>query len=196
MVKFGSIQTLTLGSLMLTALFLLSGCQNVPRFVGGGASTTAASGDGVDWRTVRTEWRSEESFVRVQEYFTGEERTDPFLIHRTNPETRKGYYWMIRLISTEKPVDEDLHVRAEWTVPEDPEIRRADFFLEGRHPFWDGRQVLLFGLTDGELGEGRESPTSWRLSVRNAEGEIQGLYRSFLWARMGAEPRGIRGEEQ
>ncbi|MCC5789953.1 MAG: hypothetical protein JJT75_09975 [Opitutales bacterium] len=195
MVKPGKSYWSPLGCLALALVLLgLSGCQNAPRYIGGGASSSAASGEGVDWRTVRTEWRDHASFVRVQEYFTGEERTDPYLIHRTNPEEREGYYWLVRLIAEEHPAEENLTLRAEWTVPEDPEIRRSEYALPADHDFWDGREVLLFGLTDGELGEG-ESPTSWRLSVRNAEGEILGVYRSFLWARIGAEPRGKEEED-
>ena len=44
-------------------------------------------------------WRDAESFERVSEFFTGKENAGKQVILRSRPETRGGYYFLVRAIN-------------------------------------------------------------------------------------------------
>src|ERR1700747_3131437 len=61
------------------------------------ALTVAAHADGVNFVRVWPGWRDASSFTRISDYFGGRSDGSGWVIRRTQPNRRAGYYFVVRV---------------------------------------------------------------------------------------------------
>ena len=133
----------------------------------------------VQWQIVRPGWWTHDDFVRLREYFTGEEDQRTRFLHRTDPRIRDGFYWKIRLRATPPETTGKLTLTVEWADPRELTPQRESLSLPSDHPIWKGEKILFFGITD-EDGKPSRTPLAWRLEL-TGDGALLGQKESYLW---------------
>ncbi len=121
------------------------------------------------------EYRTAESFVRIGEYFGGQERA-PELIVRTRPDQRNGYYFLTRVQTTAALRGAMLSL--EYFAPGD-EVARVRFFPVDLPA---GSRAILAGLTGADWPDAKTAPTAWRVRLLGPDGSELAREQSFLWA--------------
>ncbi len=123
-------------------------------------------------------WRDAESFERISEFFGRGENTSGQIVLRTQPETRAGFYFLVRVKST-APLD---GAKFELAVvrPDQPEPQSFSFpaTLPKREA------VFQLGLTGAAWPGGKNAgPVAWRLALVAADGRLLAEHKSFLWEK-------------
>lgn len=126
------------------------------------------------------EYRAEDSFVRIAEYFGGKESA-PETIVRSQPDARSGYYFLTRFKAAEAIPGAILTI--EYFVPGD-ELARVQFFTVDLEK---GSRAILAGLTGSDWSGAKTTPTAWRLRLLGPSGEELARQQSFLWSLPPAE---------
>lgn len=121
-------------------------------------------------------WRSAESFERISEYFNGQENTGQHTVLRTQPNSRAGYYFLIRAKAASTTTGAKFVLQI--ITPEGPEPKTYSF------PITLGAKEEVFdvGLTGTDWLGRKTHAVAWRLSVVNAEGRECASRQSFLWS--------------
>ena len=121
-------------------------------------------------------WRTAESFDRISEYFDGQENTGRHTILRSQPDTRAGYYFLIRAKAAATTSGAKFVLQI--ITPEAPEPKTYTF------PITLGLKETVFdvGLTGPDWAGRKTHAVAWRLSVINAEGRELASQQSFLWS--------------
>lgn len=123
-------------------------------------------------------YRTAESFMRISEYFTGQEnpgRKQTLL--RTHPEQRAGQYFLTRLENDGPDFDGkiELHV---ITVRSPAEVT---YVFNAHIPH--GQRVFQVGLTGPDWTTAAEHPVAWRLDVVGSDNKELASEQSFLWSK-------------
>lgn len=123
-------------------------------------------------------WRDAESFERISEYFGRGENTSGQIIRRTEPQTRAGFYFLVR-VKSQAPLAE---AKFELAVirPDTPTPQTYSFpaTLPAREA------VFQLGLTGAAWPEGEKaSPVAWRLALVAPDGSVLAEHKSFLWEK-------------
>lgn len=139
--------------------------------------TASAAPTTADVKLVRVwpEYRAADSFVRIAEYFGGQEKT-PELIARSQPDSRDGYYFLARFKSPEALPGSILAL--EYVVPGE-ETARVQFFPVDLPR---GSRAVLAGLTGSDWPDAKLAPTAWRLRLLGPAGTELARQQSFLWS--------------
>ncbi len=125
------------------------------------------------------EFREEESFHRIVEYFTGREFTGRRIIVRTDEDNREGFYLTVRLRGVDRDALRRGMARIEAAFQEEYEARTYEFSLESVDR---RRPLLLLGITGDDWPDEEERPLAWRVSFENEQGELLDTEQSFLWS--------------
>jgi len=132
----------------------------------------------VEFVRVWPRYRDVNTFRFVSEYFNGVEENDGIIIERTQPKSRSGYYFFVRLKHTTISL-KGAHFSVQFITP---------YWIEGREktfPAVDtpGEQKYLLGLT-GSDWTGREThPIAWKVDLISEDGKILSSSQSFLWSK-------------
>ena len=124
-------------------------------------------------------YRTAESFMRISEYFTGQEnpgRNQTLL--RTHPDQRGGLYFLTRVANNGAAISDakiELHV---VTVRSPTEVVYT-FATTVPH----GERVFEVGLTGPDWTTAAEHPVAWRLTVVDATNHELAGEQSFLWSK-------------
>jgi len=123
-------------------------------------------------------WRDAESFERIGEYFGSDESQRREIILRTQPQERGGYYFLVRVKSTDAVAAArfELHM----IRPDGPEPRLFTFpaALPAK------QTVFQLGLTGTDWPGGKDAtPVAWKLSLVAADGRVIAERKSFLWEK-------------
>jgi hypothetical protein len=121
------------------------------------------------------DYRTSESFLRVGEYFGGQESA-PELVVRSQSGTREGYYFLTRVKSSEAVPGALLVVE---TILPGSEVASVHF-LSVDLP--RGSRAVLAGLTGTDWPDAKVKPTAWRVRLLSAGGVELARQQSFLWA--------------
>lgn len=166
---FPHAQKFSLPALLVFAL-LSAGCAS--------RSDNAKQDAAVTIVRIWPEYRTQESFDRISEYFTGAENTGGQIILRTHPENRAGFYFFTRL---KTPAD-ITGARIELCViaPDSAEVKTYAFDA----PLLRKGAVLLDpGLTGPDWPDAAAKPTAWRLRLLDSAGAVIVSEQSFLWSK-------------
>ncbi len=133
----------------------------------------------VEFVRVWPHWRDADSFKRISEYLGGPENTSGQIVCRTSPDSRSGYYFLVRV---KHPFLElagarfVLHVISQF-LP-DP---REYIFPVGVAA---GEQVFELGVTGSDWRGGQGAhPVAWQLELVASDGRTLAQARSFLWIK-------------
>lgn len=131
-------------------------------------------------KRARAEFREDQQFYRISEFFTERENTGGAVIVRSQPDERAGYYFTVRLARYpyhKETVEEA--VRVQVIVPGELEPRLYSFPLG---PAKKKNPLLLIGLTGSDWPDRSVRPLAWHLAFHNDEGERIATAQSFLWS--------------
>lgn len=122
-------------------------------------------------------WRTTESFDRISEYFDGQENTGSHTVLRSQPDTRAGYYFLVRTRTTLNAADAKFVLQI--IKPDAPQAKTYTFPVG-----LIGREVVFnLGLTGIDWPDRKAHPVAWRLALLNGKGEELASRESFLWAK-------------
>ena len=122
-------------------------------------------------------WRTTESFDRISEYFDGQENTGSHTVLRSQPDTRAGYYFLVRTKTTLNAADAKFVLQI--IKPDAPQAKTYTFPVG-----LIGREVVFnLGLTGIDWPDRKTHPVAWRLALLNGKGEELASRESFLWAK-------------
>ena len=122
-------------------------------------------------------WRTAESFDRISEYFDGQENTGSHTVLRSQPDTRAGYYFLVRTKTTLNAADAKFVLQI--IKPDAPQAKTYTFPVG-----LIGREVVFnLGLTGIDWPDRKAHPVAWRLALLNGKGEELASRESFLWAK-------------
>ncbi|MBK9990433.1 MAG: hypothetical protein IPP19_06790 [Verrucomicrobia bacterium] len=123
-------------------------------------------------------YRTAESFVRISEYFDKNEDSEAQHIIRTQPDTRAGYYFLVRLKNT---TAETTAIRIELQVitpfSTDPKTYTFD------RPIPKGSTAFNLGLTGTDWpGTPKDEVVAWQIRLLTPTGTELAKTQSFLWS--------------
>lgn len=130
-------------------------------------------------RQVYYRYIPEENFMRITEFFNGEENPGVRKLVRSTPEQRSGFYFVLRLKPGWQSLKEGSQLRVHY-VPDNviyPVVYSFDLTEEVRS--WKGE--IFFGLTGEQWEKEGGEPIAWKLQVVSPEGEVLAVRESFLW---------------
>jgi len=120
--------------------------------------------------------RDADSFKRISEYLSGEEDPGRYVIARTDPSQRDGYYIALKLETSDQPNKAD-KVRLYFVRPGSQDIETKTLTIG---PINKNR--ALIGMTDDIWGTTRAIPTAWKIEFLDSAGAIISSSQSFLWS--------------
>lgn len=137
---------------------------------------SAKEGGEVEFVRVWPTWRATESFVRISEYFGGEENTGKETMLRTQPEDRTGFYFLTRTKNAGASLTGTKFV-LEIIKPDSPLTKTYTFPAE----LPGGGHVFNLGLTGKDWAGKEVQPVAWRLRLLDADEHEIASKQSFLW---------------
>ncbi|MES2695877.1 MAG: hypothetical protein V4773_20555 [Verrucomicrobiota bacterium] len=138
---------------------------------------SSAFAAGTEFVRVWPAWRDAESFHRIGEYFGKPEHTGGEIVVRTQPDSRDGYYFLVRVKSTTTAAS-----RFELKVirPDNPETRTFTFPATLKKD----ETVFQLGLTGADWPGGKDAnPVAWKLTLLATDGSTLAEHKSFLWEK-------------
>lgn len=139
-----------------------------------------------DFSYVYVQWREENDFKSIAEYFSGKEYAGGDLILRSDPSVRSGLYFRIG-VSWGTNVPKLSTATLEYINSDSPGILTRDYVLS-EYPTNPLSEAKL-GLTGKDWPKKKTSLVAWRLTFRDPGGAIIAQRQSFLWG-MPAEKTG------
>jgi hypothetical protein len=142
-------------------------------------SATLVRAADLEFVRVWPNWRAAESFERIGEFFGRGEQTGGEVIVRTQPDSRDGYYFLVRVKHGATP---PANARFELNVirPDTPVTQTFTFPAR----FGSRQTVFQLGVTGFDWPDGRQAnPVAWRLALVDPEGRVLVEQKSFLWEK-------------
>lgn len=146
------------------------------------SDATSAVGSGKDSITrVWTEYRDEQSFVRLSEYFDGQENPGKNILLRSQPDSREGFYFSIRLEESGGDHLSPGSVRLHLIAPDAEVPKIYEFAL---HPPDRKSALIELGITGGDWSYGNALPLAWMVEILDEKGAQRAVRKSFLWENL------------
>jgi hypothetical protein len=141
------------------------------------AASPPARATEVEFVRIWPAWRTAESFDRISEYFDGQENTGRHTVLRSQPDTRAGYYFLVRTKTTLNAADAKFVLQI--IKPDAPQAKTYTFPV-----VLIGREVVFnLGLTGTDWPDRKTHAVAWRLALVSGKGEELASRESFLWAK-------------
>ena len=131
-------------------------------------------------RFVSIRYLEKQAFLRISEYFDGEENAGNRLICRSRPDARAGLYVILSLKESTRNLPQDLFARWQVISPKSPDP------VEHRIAVPNDRtrgKDLFVGLTGADWPDPKARPVAWKLSLETSDGKVILERKSFLWER-------------
>jgi hypothetical protein len=126
---------------------------------------------------IYTGWRDAASFKRIAEYFDGREHSGREVVRRSHPDTRAGYYFLVRLKNTGAPQSVRFHLEF---IELGSAVSRTTIFPAEAGA---GSTVFQLGLTGPEWQDAKAQPVAWHLQVLGEDGRVLATEKSYLWEK-------------
>jgi hypothetical protein len=125
------------------------------------------------------EYMEEQDFKRIGEYLTGVEEHGKRTVVLTQPGSRAGFYFTLKLNARAKQLPRGCRVVGEFYLPQSAEAQTFDLTLPAKR---GKSNELLFGLTGKDwLQDDARAPAAWRFTIKDADEQILGTAHSYLW---------------
>jgi hypothetical protein len=141
------------------------------------STALANEGSEVEFVRIWPQWRSDDSFLRISEYLSGEENTGRQTVLRSQPDDRDGFSFLVRVKGAHDQSGATKFV-LEVITPDSarPKVYEFPTTITKRS------QVFNIGLTSSDWAGEETHPVAWRLRLLNADGDELTSQQSFLWA--------------
>jgi hypothetical protein len=124
-------------------------------------------------------WRETDSFDRIKEFLGGNEPTGGRSLLRTQPASRAGYYFLLR-VKTTTALTAGAKFELAVLRPDAPEPKTFSFPVVAPA----GETVFDLGLTGADWPGGKKTnPVAWKLTLLSADGRVLAEHKSFLWEK-------------
>jgi hypothetical protein len=133
---------------------------------------------GVSVVRVWPQYRAAASFERIGEFFTGKEQDAREPVLRSQPASRDGFYFLLRLSNTESS-PQTLQPELRVILPDSPQVRTVIFPAVTLQP---GKPVIHVGLTGSDWPLDLKHPVAWELRLLDTAGHPVAREASFLWS--------------
>jgi hypothetical protein len=141
-------------------------------------SAPVAAGSGMTFVRVWPQWKDTDAFMSISEYFTHKEMTGGWIVLRTHPESRVGFYFLTRLKNAgAKATGTRFVVR--MIMPDSPDPRIYQFAA----PIPHGSHLFEIGLTGPDWKGSRLHPVAWRVELQDSAGGVLAAKSSYLWEK-------------
>jgi len=124
---------------------------------------------------VWTEWRTDESFVRLSELFGEPENPGSEIFLRTKPGKRDGLYFLVRLADA-SAVEGTFELSLIKPGATDSVVFKFPAGVKS------GSSVFQLGLTGGDWPDAETDPVAWRIALVDSSGTEVVAKESFLWS--------------
>lgn len=162
---------------MLRAVSLLilclcfAACSSVPR----------PAVESVEILEIQPAFMEENAFKRISEYLTGVEEQGDRTVLRTQSQSRRGFYFTLRLDERIKHLPRGTRVIAELYTPAKLELQRFELALPAKR---GSNRELLVGLTGSDWPYKNERvPAAWQFVIEDPNGKRLGSAQSYLWGK-------------
>lgn len=129
-------------------------------------------------KEVVTEYRTEQDFKRIREYFTGDEFTGRRLVVRSQADERAGCYFVLTMQEPVRKLPTDAKVRIAVVLSGDEQPAVYDLPLPEERPA--GREIFA-GLTGTDWADPEARPMAWRVALIDSAGNETSHRNSYLW---------------
>lgn len=124
--------------------------------------------------------RDDDSFKRISEYFSTKENPGRYVIVRTDPSQRNGYYVALKLDATDQP-KKAASIRIQFFRPGSQDIESKTIAVGPIR-----KKRALIGLTDDIWATSSTIPTAWKIDILDSSGTTLSSAQSFLWSNHSA----------
>lgn len=145
-----------------------------------GASSARATD--VQFVRVWPAWRDAESFERISEYFTNQENQGREVILRTRPDSRAGFYYLVRVQNRAAALS-GAKFSLQVVTPASADVKTYAFPVEVPAK----EKVFELGLTGSDWSDPKAHPVAWKLELLTADGAVLASEQSFLWEKPAAK---------
>ena len=129
-------------------------------------------------KRVWPQWHDADSFQSFYEDHTGRELTGGWIVLRSQPDQRRGLYFLTRVENPGAQVPGAAFV-LRVISPESIDVRVFSFPADVPK----GSKLFELGLTGGDWPGARYQPVAWELEVQGADGSVMARKTSFLWEK-------------
>lgn len=140
----------------------------------------AAIGRAADVEFVRVwpGWRDAEDFESISEYFSGKEAGSKGTVIRSRPESRAGFYYLVR-VANALGAQPGARFVLQLIAPDSPNVKTYTFpaDLPARST------VFQLGLTGPDWPDQKLHPVAWKLDLLTADEKLLATSQSFLWSK-------------
>jgi len=141
------------------------------------STALANEGSEVEFVRIWPQWRSDDSFLRISEYLSGEENTGRQTVLRSQPDDRDGFYFLVRVKGAHDQSGATKFV-LEVITPDSAQAKVYNFPTA----ITKRSQVFNLGLTGSDWKGKKVHPVAWRLRLIADEDRELASQQSFLWA--------------
>jgi hypothetical protein len=141
------------------------------------AAAAASRATEVSIIRVWPDWQPGSEFKRISEYFTGAENTGGRTVLRSQPGSRQGYYFLVR-VKNRGPALSGAKWILQVVAPSDPGTKTYSFTAS----LAKGSHLYDLGLTGSDWSGPSDRAVAWKLDVLDAEGHPIASAQSFVWA--------------
>lgn len=125
-------------------------------------------------------YRDAASFERIGEFFGRPENTSAEHIARTQPASRDGFYFLVRVKALAGAAAADASFELQVIRPDHPEAKKFTFPAK----LGPKETVFQLGLTGSDWPGGKEAnPVAWKLTLRASDNRVLAEHKSFLWEK-------------
>lgn len=172
--------TILAGSTAVYGTVLAESTEGQPIHVGAEPTTKPSAKSGVyEFSQVYFRYIPEENFMRISEFFDGEENPGVRKLIRSVPEQRSGFYFILRLEPGWKTLQEGSQLRVHYVPLDAIHPIVYDFDLGEEVRSWNGE--IFFGLTGEQWSQEGGEPIAWKLQLLSPAGKVMAVRDSFLW---------------
>ncbi len=157
-------------ALALVVAFLLSAFSLPP-------SAFSAPASAVTLTRVLPGYQTADHFKRISEYFDAKENPSGQILLRTNPTSRDGYYFLLRLKNT-GPALTAAAAELQLITPASPNVVTHTFPIA---TLPTGSRIVQLGLTGPDWPDAQAHPVAWQLRLLTADGTELLRHHSHLW---------------
>ena len=141
---------------------------------------TAARADAVTFKRVWPQWYDADSFQSFYEDHTGQELTGKWIVLRSRPAERAGFYFLTRVENSGGAIAGATFI-VRVIAPDSTDT--VTFNLPQDVPA--GSHLFQIGLTGKDWSKPRVQPVAWEIELHAADGRLLAKAKSFLWEKGG-----------
>ena len=145
----------------------------------GCASTSREYVSSVAIKEIKPRYMEEVQFMRISEYWSGQEKQGKRLILRSNPQQRDGYYFTLVLDEKIRKLPKGTIILGEFYTPKSVEIQTHEFVLPSKRP---KTKEIFVGLIGEDWPQVGGVPGAWRFTIKDPNGNVLATKQSYLWS--------------